>query len=358
MNTVQLQKVSEGTKTSTAGEGTPHGSGLSALTASEVRLAVHSDANVLLLGATGTGKSTLAFSIHQKSRRSQAPFVTVNLASLHEGTLESELFGHERGAFTGALSARKGKLEMAHGGTVFLDEIGDLSLPLQARLLEFLQERKVTPLGSHRERILDVRVIAATHRDLSRQVQEGTFREDLYHRLRVIEIRLPGLKQGQVVLDELVHQLLEKISIQYQKIIHSLSAEVAALIEEYPWPGNIRELKNVLEYAVISAEDARIEMRDLPQWFLHRGCQTTGPSGEQSSGRGWRVAEVAWSNDYAETLARFERQYLQEALLRSQGRVNLTARRIQINKTTLIRKLRAHQLTGAGAALSDDAQRQ
>jgi DNA-binding NtrC family response regulator len=317
----------------------------------EIGLAERCDVQVLLLGPTGTGKSTLAYAIHQKSSRKHGPFVTVNLASLHEETLESELFGHERGAFTGALTSKKGKLELAQGGTVFLDEIGDLSLKLQARLLEFLQERKVTPIGSNRERHLDLRVVAATHRNLPQMIAQGLFREDLYHRLRMIEISLPSLSEGVMDFDELVHGLLEELATKHSKKILSLSARVASCLDDYRWPGNIRELKNVLELAVIAAPLGVIEYSHLPSWFRNRVAEDRNERGDASDLRPWKVAEVPYYEDFESTLARFEREFLSASLARWSGRINLTARNIGINKTTLIRRIRLHQLARKDYAL-------
>jgi DNA-binding NtrC family response regulator len=191
-----------------------------------IRLACQSGANVLISGATGTGKTRLAKQIHDGSTRKTAPFVTVNLATLHEGVLESELFGHERGSFTGAEQRRTGKLEMAQGGTVFLDEIGELPLRLQARLLEFLQSKTITPVGSNREVRLDVRVIVATHRDLERAVQKSEFREDLFHRLRVISISLECLRNRSDDFDAILQTNLHDLCISAKKPAMRLNSEV------------------------------------------------------------------------------------------------------------------------------------
>ncbi len=295
---------------------------------------------MLLLGATGTGKSTIAREIHVRSRRREKPFVTVNLACLHEGTLESELFGHERGAFTGADQRRVGKLELAQGGTVFLDEIGDLTPRLQARLLEFLQSRTISPLGSNREVRLDVRVIAATHRDLDRKVREGTFREDLLHRLRVVTIRMPGISELSENFGEVVHGILETVCREQRKSVKRLDPAFASKLEAYSWPGNFRELRNVLEFAVLSCSGETLTLEDLPPWFDEAFLAIAGVSPGSASILG--VAEFSMTLDFYESLARFEREYLKRALLRFGGRLNLTARRTGVNKTTLIRRL--HQL--------------
>jgi DNA-binding NtrC family response regulator len=299
-----------------------------------IAMACRSDSNVLITGPTGTGKTTLARSIHERGARRFKPFVGVNLASLHEGTLESELFGHERGSFTGADQRRGGRLEIAQGGTVFLDEIGELTPRLQARLLEFLQSRTISPVGSNREVKLDVRVIAATHRDLERSVDQGSFREDLFHRLRVLSIETPSITESDEDFDLIVHRCLEAVCAARSKSILRLSEEVAVALESYPWPGNYRELRNVLEYAVLSSMNGVIELKDLPGWFL----KPRGSLGFKAV-PGLGIAEVPLTLDFQETLTRFEREYLSRAFGKFGG-LNRTARKIQVNKTTLLRRAR------------------
>jgi DNA-binding NtrC family response regulator len=307
-------------------------------------LAARGSATVLITGPTGSGKTCLARSIHSQSTRRGKPFVTVNLASLHEGTFESELFGHERGAFTGADYRRVGKLEAAQGGTVFLDEVGELSPRLQARLLEFLQSRTISPLGSNREIRLDVRVIAATNKNLAASVAKGEFREDLFHRLRVISIELRSLNERGDEFGDLVHSVLSDVCAASGKSILRLSRCVAERLERYSWPGNLRELRNVLEFAVLAADETTIEESHLPAWF-----------GEDSIAR-LRCAENDLSErmiqsfaglDYALAIERFERLYLESALEKRLWRINRTAREIGHNKTTLLRRMKAYGLSSA-----------
>ena len=311
-----------------------------------IGIACRSESTVLITGPTGSGKSRLAQQIHAAGPRAQKPFVTVNLASLHEGTLESELFGHEKGAFTGAEHRRVGRIEMAQGGTLFLDEIGELPPRLQARLLEFLQARTLTPVGSNRPVRLDVRVIAATHRNLSKDVADGRFREDLFHRLRVVTVRLPGLAERPEEFDAILHSCLEDVCVATGRKILRLSEGVAERLEKHPWPGNIRELRNVLEYAVLAAESDEINVEDLPEWFgaLDPGTLQVAEGAASALG----VAEIPLSLDFQGTIARFEREYLARALQRYRGRINQTARSIGMNKTTLIRRMRAYGLYPEG----------
>jgi two-component system nitrogen regulation response regulator NtrX len=302
-----------------------------------IELAASCDADVLILGQTGTGKSSLAKVIHQKSARKGRPFVTVNLASLHEGTLESELFGHERGAYTGADQRRIGKFELAQGGTLFLDEVGELSLRLQARILEVLQSRTFTPVGSNREVKLDVRIISATHRDLEKGIFQNEFREDLLHRLRVLTIELPSLRDQATDFDQILHGVIEEMSARYDKRVLHLDEGVAHVLENYRWPGNFRELRNVIESSIVSLKGTRFGIEHLPKWFLRAiaGATPSLPRGELL-----KVAELSLTLNYQETADHFEKVYFTNALVRFGGRINLTARKIGINKSTLIRKVK------------------
>jgi two-component system, NtrC family, response regulator len=221
-----------------------------------------SDASVLLLGESGTGKEVLAQGLHQASKRS-GRFVAINCAAIPENLLESELFGYERGAFTGATKTTPGKFETAHGGTLMLDEIGDLPMPLQAKLLRFLQERKIERIGGRQEIPVDVRVVGATHQDLKALIADGRFREDLYYRLAEIVIDIPPLRsrQGDAVL--LSHALLRRFAAEQRRGSMSFNEEALRSIEAYPWPGNVRELLNAVKRAAIMSDGARVSREDL-----------------------------------------------------------------------------------------------
>jgi Nif-specific regulatory protein len=230
---------------------------------------------VLLLGESGTGKEIFARNIHNWSERREKPFVTINCVGLSKELLESELFGHERGAFTGAHQLKKGKLELAHGGTVFFDEIGDISQELQAKLLRFLQEREFERVGGIAPISVDVRVIAATNRNLDAALEKGAFREDLYHRLNVIALSLPPLRDRKEDIPVLVEYFLRKYSTASKRIVNAISADAMERLTSYVWPGNVRELANVIERAVVLGSGKTIGIQDLPAALDATGATPT-----------------------------------------------------------------------------------
>ncbi len=238
-------------------------------------------ASVLLLGESGTGKTLVARVIHTLSSRAAAPFVKINCAALPENLLESELFGHERGAFTGATSAKSGRVEEAHGGSIFLDEVAELTLPLQAKLLRFLQDREFERLGSTKTRKVDVRIIAATNADLAAMVKEGRFREDLFFRLNVLPILLPPLRERRQDIPLLLDHFLDKFSREYNRRL-TLDPQARLILTEYHWPGNVREMENLVERLAILAEEPHIGPVQLPGYLLQRQA-APAPSPEVSS---------------------------------------------------------------------------
>ncbi|MEW6208620.1 MAG: sigma-54 dependent transcriptional regulator [Acidobacteriota bacterium] len=234
---------------------------------STLQKVIRSDANILILGETGTGKELIARTIHAHSFRQDKPFIAVDCAALPEHLLESELFGHEKGAFTGASQMTRGLLELAHTGTLFLDEIGELPLTLQTKLLRALQERELRRLGSEKMISVDIRVLAATSRDLRAEITSKNFREDLYYRLNVITLQLPALRNRREDIALLANHFLRSFNEQYHRSVASLSPEVMELMLTYDWPGNVRELQNVIQHAVLLGEGDSVELADLPDYL-------------------------------------------------------------------------------------------
>jgi two-component system response regulator AtoC len=283
------------------------------------------DVSVLIGGESGTGKELVARSIHNRSIRKNGPFVAVNCAALPEALLESELFGHTRGAFTDARSTRRGLFQQAQGGTVFLDEIGDLPLSLQPRLLRVLQERKVRPVGSDTEVDIDVRVLAATNLDLEKAVTERQFREDLYYRLNVVQLRLPPLRaRGNDVL-LLAQHVLDQTAIRLSKRVQRLTPKVAERLLAYSWPGNVRELQNCIERAVALTAYDQIGVDDLPEKV-----------------RDYRPSQVLLISDHPSDLLSMEeveRRYILRVLDVVSGNKSLAAQILGFDRRTLYRKL-------------------
>jgi two-component system response regulator HydG len=235
------------------------------------------DSTVLLFGESGTGKELVARAIHQNSKRGEKPFMAVNCAALAESLLESELFGHEKGAFTGALALKKGRLEIADGGTVFLDEIGELSLALQVKLLRVLQERNFERVGGTRTIKVDIRLITATNKNLEEAVAAGTFRQDLYYRLNVVGLEMPPLRDRQEDIPLLANYFAAKYAEKCNRRITGISAEAHARLRNYDWPGNVRELENAIERAVVLGTTDRILLDDLPESLLESEPAATAP---------------------------------------------------------------------------------
>lgn len=274
-----------------------------------------SDATVLIRGESGVGKELVAHSIHYNSPRAGGPFIRVSCAALPESIIESELFGHEKGAFTGALQQRRGRFELAHGGTIFLDEIGDLSPHTQVRLLRVLQEREFERVGGNQTIKVDVRVIAATNRDLEKLIEEGKFRQDLYYRLNVFPIHIPPLRERRTDIPDLANFFVEKYSKANGKFVRRLSTPAIDMLMSYHWPGNVRELENVIERAVLLTTDDVIHGHHLPPTLQTAEASNTPMSGTLEA-----------------TLAQVEKEMLVEALKKNRGNKAAAARELGITE--------------------------
>jgi two-component system, NtrC family, response regulator PilR len=269
---------------------------------------------VLITGESGTGKELVARAIHENSARSQAPFITINCGAFPETLLESELFGYMKGSFTGANENRQGLFQAAHGGTLFMDEIGNMSLTMQVKLYRVLQEGKVRPIGSNEETDVDVRIIAATNKDFEKEIAEGRFREDLYYRLSVIPIQLPSLRERREDIPLLARHFLETFRKSMEKRIEGISPEAMRRLESYDWPGNVRELENTMERAVALESGPEISLRVLPDRIA--GYSANAPGGVSGNGASAFPAEGL---DFEKEIADAERRYLQMALEKADG---------------------------------------
>jgi two-component system response regulator HydG len=296
----------------------------------QVRRVAATDATVLVLGESGTGKELVARAIHAQSARRDGPFVGVSCAALPESLLESELFGHERGAFTGAIRRKLGRFELAHEGTLFLDEVGEIPAAVQAKLLRVLQERRFERVGGEDPVEVDVRVVSATHRDLAALAAAGGFREDLYYRLAVVPVSLPPLRDRPGDVEELARCFLERHAARQGRGVKGFSPEALALLGRHAWPGNVRELENVVEQAVVFAEGDEVRPEDLPEAI--RGRTAALPPVERE-GRGLN-----------EILEDLERQLVRDAYARANGVKAEAARLLGIKPSALAYKLEKHGL--------------
>jgi two-component system, NtrC family, response regulator HydG len=286
------------------------------------------DATVLITGESGTGKELVANALHQNSPRRDAPFITLNCAALNENLLESELFGHEAGAFTGASGRRRGRFERAHGGTLLLDEIGDMSLPIQSKILRVLQEGEFERLGGTETIKVDVRLLAATHKDLQAMIDAGTFRQDLYFRLSVVPVHLPPLRQRSLDIPELAGVFLQRYARKNQKDIKGFHPEVINLLIHYDWPGNIRELENTIERAVILCLGEQISPHDLPSRLLSKEIHELGSD----------QAETTF------TLRDMEREMIRSTLEKTGHNKSRTAKILGVARQTLLNKIKEYGL--------------
>ena len=287
-----------------------------------------SDVTVLIQGESGTGKELIASTIHATSHRAGGPFIKVSCAALPESLLESELFGHVRGAFTGAFKDRPGRFELAHGGTIFLDEVAEMSPSIQVKLLRVLQEREFERVGAARTIKVDVRIVAASNRDLQRAVQEGKFREDFFYRLNVIPIMVPPLRERKEDIPLLVSSFFEQASARSQGKQRKISPEAMNLLLEHNWPGNIRELENAVEFALVRTTGDTILPQGLPPWIRKESQQDHG------------LREFL-----REILGEREREEIVKKLAQCQGRVSDVARALGVGRTTLWRKMKSYQIS-------------
>jgi len=287
------------------------------------------DSTILISGESGTGKELVARAIHLNSYRKAGPFIAVNCSAYAESLIESELFGHEKGSFTGAVQAKIGRFETAQGGTLFLDEIGDLSPAVQVKLLRILETRWFERVGSIKSKKLDIRLIAATHKDLAQEVANGRFREDFYYRINVVNIHLPPLRERADDIPLLVQDCIAKFALRFNKSISAISPAAVAILQKYAWPGNVRELENVIEHAFVMCHQEYIDVEHLPLKIIE--------TGENSIIRGiWNGSQL--------TLEEMEKEMITAALHRYQGNRFKTAKALGIGKATLWRKMHKYNL--------------
>ena len=295
-----------------------------------VRRVAPTDATVLIQGESGTGKELVARAIQRNSPRAERPFISINCAAIPDTLIESELFGHEKGAFTGATVRKKGKVEAAEGGTLFLDEIGELALGLQAKLLRLLQEREFERVGSTQPTKLDVRVIAATNRNLAEVVKAGNFRDDLYHRLNVVSLTMPALRERREDIPALVEYFIAKASRKSKMRVKPVSPEAMACLIKYDWPGNVRELENALERALVLGSEDVILRDDLPDTILEAGSQGSGPI-----------------TQYDDAIVDFKKQLVRQALDSAKGSYLEAAKALGMHPNSLLRLIRKLNIRSA-----------
>ncbi len=318
-----------------------------------VRRVVDSDSTLLVLGETGVGKEFLSRAIHTESPRSDAPFVAVNCSALSQNLLESELFGHVEGAFTGAQRSRRGYFELAHNGTLFIDEIGELSPQLQVKLLRAIQDRAIQPVGAEEDFEVNVRIIAATNRDLVTEMAEGRFRPDLYYRLSVVSLEIPPLRRRKEDIPSLVESHVEHFRISMNRHVESVADEAMDLLIRHPWPGNVRELINVVERAVLLCQGEHILPLDLPEELrtnldgapkssspdFQKPPEPTGTEAEESD-----LMTRPYHDARRELIEAFERRYLQALLGRANGRIADAARIAGLNPRSVYEKMKKHSV--------------
>jgi transcriptional regulator with PAS, ATPase and Fis domain len=294
-----------------------------------------SDSTVLINGETGTGKGLVAKAIHKSCYRKNKPFVSINCGAIPENLLESELFGHVKGAFTGATSAKSGKFEVANGGTIFLDEIGDMSPDLQVKVLKVLEEREFEPVGGCKSVKVDVRILAATHRDLEEEVQKGTFREDLFYRLYVIPVQLPALRDRQVDIPLLVSHFLDRLNREKGTCVNGVDETVMSIFTHYAWPGNVRELANLMERLTVLRGEGVIRADELPPKMRNANQPAANKTAPQLTCDGICLSTA---------VSEFEKNLIYQSLEKTDWVKNKAAKLLQVKRTTLVEKIKRYEL--------------
>lgn len=297
------------------------------------------DSTILISGETGTGKGLVARAIHHNSKRKNKPFISINCGAIPENLLESELFGHVRGAFTGATTSKQGKFELANGGTIFLDEIGDMSPDLQVKVLKVLEEGEFEQVGGSKTIKVDVRIIAATHRCLAEEVQRGNFRDDLFYRLYVIPVNLPSLRDRRSDIPFLVSYFLENSNHNNNRQVTGVAKDAMKVMLKYSWPGNVRELKNLMERLVVLKGEGEITTDDLPaELKSENSCDTPG------------VIEISDEGICLNSaVTEFEKALILQSLEKTKWVKNKAAKLLQLNRTTLVEKIKRHRLQPCNA---------
>ncbi|MFK8136951.1 MAG: sigma-54-dependent transcriptional regulator [Bdellovibrionales bacterium] len=312
------------------------------------------DTPVLIRGASGTGKELVARAIHANSTRKGEKFVAINCSAIPENLFESELFGHEKGSFTGADARKIGKFQFAEGGTLFLDELGDMPVLMQVKLLRVLQEKKFTPVGANREIKSNVRIIAATNRPLEKMIEDGSFREDLFYRLNVIPIFLPALNERKDDIERLTGTFIEKYNKEHTRKITGCTPEALTALKKYDWPGNIRELENIIEHAFVMEANNRISISSLPEKFLESIGIVPKPNLFNDAAEEKKEETLTNSEgaiilpdenlDFSKHKEMFEKEFIMKALKMFNGRINQTALHANIPKKTLLRKIEKYEI--------------
>lgn len=292
----------------------------------QIEFAAPTNGRVVIFGENGTGKELVAHLLHMRSQRCDNPFVEMNCAAIPEELIESELFGHMKGSFTGASEDKEGKFAQADGGTLFLDEVGDMSSKTQAKVLRVLEEQRFTPVGGAASMKVDVRVIASTNKNLEREIEEGNFREDLYYRLNVIPFQLPSLRERREDITSLARYFLDDFAARYGRKAPTLTRRALDALENYSWPGNVRELRNIMERLIIMTRQQRLDVFDLPESILRRTILATAERGELDS--------------LEDARDRFEREFILQKLAEHKGNVSRAAQALQIERSNLYRKMR------------------